>query len=272
VGDLRESYAPGWAEDALAMMSRRTAESRAGFFLPFLETGMRILDVGCGPGTITLGLANAVAPGGTCVGVDLASSQVELARAAATGGGVGNVAFEVSSAYALPFPDRSFDAAFSHALFEHLARPADALAELRRVLRPGGVAGICSSDWEGAVIEPRTDDVDAALECHFRLRRRAGGDPFAGGRLPALVEAAGFVEVRASTRHEIDMPYRDFARYVGTRIAAAAAEAAEPERSELLPGVEAARRWEEQAGGVITQPWTAVTAQNGRNASSPSRR
>jgi SAM-dependent methyltransferase len=240
------------------MMSRRTAESRASFFLPLLEPGMRVLDVGCGPGTITLGLAEAVLPGGACVGVDLEPSQVALARA--TAAGAGNVAFEVASIYALPFADETFDAVFSHALFEHLARPLDALAELRRVLRHGGVAGVCSSDWGGAVIEPRTDDVETALRCHLRLRRKAGGDPYTGGRLPALVESAGFADAHASTQHEVDMPYRDFARYIGARIEAAARDAAGPERSELLLGAAAARRWEQHEGGVITQPWTAVTA------------
>jgi SAM-dependent methyltransferase len=258
VGDLRESYAPGWDDDALAMMSRRTAQGRAAFFLPLLAPGMGVLDVGCGPGTITLGIAEAVLPGGTCIGVDLEASQVERARA--TAAGVDNVEFEVASIYALPFAEESFDAVFSHALFEHLARPADALAEIRRVLRRGGVAGICSSDWDGAVIDPRTDDVETALRCHFRLRREAGGDPFAGGRLSALVASAGFADVRSSTQHEMDMPYPDFARYIATRIEAAARVAPAPERPELLLGAEAARRWEQLEDGRITQPWTAVTA------------
>jgi SAM-dependent methyltransferase len=252
VGD---GYAPGFADDALAMLTRRTAATRAAFFLPLLEPGMRLLDVGCGPGTITLGLAQAVAPG-ACAGIDVELSQVELARAAAAREGVENVTFEAASAYALPFADGSFDAAFSHALFEHLARPADVLAELRRVVRPGGVIGVCCSDWGDAAVDPRTDDVELALECHLALRRRAGGDPFAGARLEGWVEAAGFHEVQARTRHEVDMPYRDFARYIGARIAAAVEDADGAERERLRAGAEAARRWAGYDGGRLTQPWT----------------
>ncbi len=256
---LGDGYAPGFADDALAMLTRRTAATRAAFFLPSLAPGMRLLDVGCGPGTITLGLAQAVAPG-ACIGIDVEPSQVALARAAAAREGVGNVAFEVASAYALPFADGSFDAAFSHALFEHLARPADVLAELRRVVRPGGVIGVCCSDWGDAAVDPRTPDVELALACHLALRRRAGGDPFAGAQLEGWVAAAGFHDVSARTRHEVDMSYRDFARYIGARIAAAVKDADGAERERLLAGADAARRWEAYNGGRLTQPWTAVTA------------
>jgi SAM-dependent methyltransferase len=257
---LADSYAPGWADDAVAMMACRTAASRAAFILPFLEPGMRVLDVGCGPGTITLGLARAVAPGGRCAGIDMAASQIELARVAAQAAATENVTFEAGSAYALPFADESLDVVHSHAMFEHLARPAAALAEIRRVLRPGGVVGICSSDWAGAVIEPRTDDVEVALRCHLELRRQAGGDPFAGGRLPVWIEAAGFVDLHASLQHEVEMSYAAFGRYVGTRIEAAAREAPEAERAALLEGAAAAARWAQHEGGSLSQPWTAVTA------------
>jgi ubiquinone/menaquinone biosynthesis C-methylase UbiE len=260
--DAVDGYAPGFADDAMAMMSSRTAESRVDFFLPSLAPGMRVLDAGCGPGTITLGLARAVSPGGRCVGVDREASQIEQGRMAATGAEVTGVTFEQASIYALPFPDGSFDAVLSHAVFEHLARPQAGLAELRRVLRPGGVLGVCSSDWDGACIEPGGDDVALALRCHLRLRREAGGDPHAGARLPAWVEAAGFGELEVVRRHHVDMEYRTYARYIGSRIEAAACEAANDERDELLAGAAAAERWALGGDGRLSLPWTAVLARS----------
>jgi SAM-dependent methyltransferase len=259
--DSLDGYAPGYSQDALEMMASRTAEGRAAFFLSSLSPGMRVLDAGCGPGTITRGLARAVMPGGSCIGVDVEASQIELARAHADATH-GNLTFEAASIYRLPFPGGSFDAVLSHAVFEHLARPQAALAELRRVLRPGGLLGICSSDWGDAQIEPRGDDVDLALRCHLLLRRRAGGDPYAGARLPGLIEAAGFRELEVTREHRVDMPYRTFARYIGARIEAAAREASDDERGELLAGAAAAARWAEREDGHLSQPWTSVLARN----------
>jgi SAM-dependent methyltransferase len=124
----------------------RTASQEAAFFLPFLRPGMRVLDLGCGPGSITLGLAEAVAPGET-VGVDVQPSQVAQAQALSASRGVMNVRFEVADVYRLPFPDGSFDAVFAHAVLMHLREPVRALLEVRRVLRPGGIAGVRDSDW-----------------------------------------------------------------------------------------------------------------------------
>jgi ubiquinone/menaquinone biosynthesis C-methylase UbiE len=258
--DTMEGYAPGFAEDAISMMASRTAESRVAFFLRALAPGMRVLDAGCGPGAITLGLARSVSPRGSCVGVDREPSQIVLAHEAAARAGLSGVAFEVASIYDLPFADGSFDGVLSHAVFEHLARPAAALGELRRVLRSGGVLGVCSSDWGGAKIEPRGEDVELALRCHLLLRRKAGGDPYAGEWLPAAVEAAGFVDADVTREHHVDMSYRAFARYIGWRIEAAARESLARERHELLAGAEAARRWAQGEDGHLSQPWTAVLA------------
>jgi ubiquinone/menaquinone biosynthesis C-methylase UbiE len=122
-------------------MAHRTAESHAGFLLPHLRPGMRLLDCGCGPGTITEGLAAAVAPGPT-VGVDADPS--EAARAA--GRGIPGATFTACDATALPFPDGAFDAVHARALLEHLRRPEDAVAEMRRVPAPGGVIGVATPD------------------------------------------------------------------------------------------------------------------------------
>src|SRR3712207_2477179 len=95
---------------AITFLTVRTAEREGAFFLPYLRPGMRVLDVGCGPGTITVGLAAAVAPG-EVVGVDRASRALEQARALAAERGVANVRFETADLHALPFPDAAFDAA-----------------------------------------------------------------------------------------------------------------------------------------------------------------
>src|SRR5215831_17864683 len=128
----------------------RSSRRNAAFFLPHLRPGMSIVDVGCGPGAITIGLAEAVAPGAV-IGVDLDQDQVSRAEALAAERGVANVQFQVGSVYELPFADSSLDAAFAHTLFMHLDKPAAAAAEVLRVLKPGGVLGVSERMEQGTV-------------------------------------------------------------------------------------------------------------------------
>src|SRR5688500_8965794 len=100
-------------------LGRRTAAVAAAFLLPHLQSGMRVLDCGCGPGSITLGLAKVVAPG-EVVGVDPRDSRLDMARAAAIAEGIGNARFEEGAIHALPFADGTFDAALVHAVMEHI--------------------------------------------------------------------------------------------------------------------------------------------------------
>ena len=110
----------------------REAARQAAFILPHLRSGMTLLDCGCGPGTITLGLAEAVAPG-EVVGIDLEPGMVELANGFAKERSITNARFEVADIGSLPFPNDSFDAAFSCAVLEHVADPLQALREIHRV-------------------------------------------------------------------------------------------------------------------------------------------
>jgi ubiquinone/menaquinone biosynthesis C-methylase UbiE len=172
--------------------ARRSAARNAAFFLPHLRPGMTLLDAGCGPGSITLGLAEAVAPG-TATGIDASTEPIEAASALAAERGVANVRFDVGDIHALPFEDASFDAAFVHAVLQHLPDPPAALRELRRVLKSGAVIGIADADLEsGYMIHPRTPALDAALDLTVRLRVAGGGSPEAGRHLREWLDAAGF--------------------------------------------------------------------------------
>lgn len=256
-----ERYAPGWTDDALAMLSRRTAEDRCASVLSHLAHGMHVLDVGCGPGTITIGLAGAVGPTGCVVGIDRQSSQVDLARRAARAAGSGNARFLLGSVYEIPLADDAVDVVVAHALFEHLADPARALVELRRVVRGGGLVALTSSDWSGARLDPWDRHVDLALRAYLRLRRRAGGDPDRGRRLEVLARDAGLADVRAGRHHRVDMGYEELAHYVRVRIeAAVVAAATDADETALRRAAEAAACWASSGPGTFEQCWVEVMA------------
>jgi ubiquinone/menaquinone biosynthesis C-methylase UbiE len=184
-----------------AELAARTASRDAAFFLPHLRPGMRLLDVGCGPGSITLGLAEAVKPG-EVVGIDIQAEQVERARSLAVSRHAENLRFEAASIYALPFPDRCFDAAFANGVVMHLAEPVRALAELRRVLRPGGVAGVRDPDFGTSVYAPLTPQLERFLALRVRVRQHNGSDPFRPRHYRRLLLEAGFMRAEAGASVE----------------------------------------------------------------------
>jgi len=121
------------------------------------------------------------------------------------------------------------------------------LAELRRVLRPGGLLAVSSSDWSSAVVEPRTADVDAALWAYWRQRRLAGTDPNAGRALGGHLRAAGFAVLAERSAGRVDMTYTGLALYLRDRLTDAA-------------GARAAARWADAGPGEFTQCWVDVVA------------
>ena len=129
-----DTYTHGHAEPVLQSHRWRTAENSAAYLLPFLRPGLDLLDVGCGPGTITVDLAALVAPG-RAVGLDLASQPLAEARAAAERAGA-DVTFQVGDVYALTAPENCFDVVHAHQVLQHLTDPVAALREMARVCRP----------------------------------------------------------------------------------------------------------------------------------------
>jgi ubiquinone/menaquinone biosynthesis C-methylase UbiE len=197
----REQYTMGYGPAATAMMAVRTAQSHAAFFLPNLKRGMTVLDCGCGPGTITIGFAELVAPG-QVVGTEIEDSHVSLARENAAKRNVSNTRFEVADIYALPFESGSFDAVFISAVLGNLREPVRGLRETHRVLKPGGVIGIKEFDDGGILVHPLDPPLKRYYELYWRLRSENGHDPQGGRKVGTLLAEAGFSDVKMSACYE----------------------------------------------------------------------
>jgi SAM-dependent methyltransferase len=191
--------------------AQRSARQQAAFILPFLTTGLELLDVGCGPGSITLGLARSVAPG-RVVGIDHDGEHVSQARALAAETGVDNAGFEVGDALALPIEDDRFDVAFENDLFVHLAsRAPDAALEIRRVLKPGGLFAARDAVADAALWGNGSAGIGEFDRLFFRWQAARGSDISLGRQLPGILEGAGFETIAISvsadtraTRAEVD--------------------------------------------------------------------
>lgn len=155
--------------------------------------GDRILDVGCGTGEDASMLAEHVGPDGEVVGVDNSEAMVETARERASD--VPTVRFAVDDALDLSFPDDAFDAARADRVLQHLAAPAEAYAELRRVTRPGGRVGVSDPDWETALLDTPGEYSEQFLSRDHAPPR----NPTAGRRLYRLAKEAGLVDVDVDT-------------------------------------------------------------------------
>lgn len=197
----RENYTMGYGPAAIALMGRRTAQSHAGFFLPYLKGGMTLLDCGCGPGTITLGFAELVAPG-VAVGTDIEPSQMALATENATARKVANARFEVADIYALPFEDASFDAVFMSAVLGNLREPTRGLREAYRVLKPGGVIAVKEFDHGGDIVYPLEPAMAKYDELYRRLRSEYGHSGEVGRTIGALLLETSFSDLEMSASFE----------------------------------------------------------------------
>lgn len=192
-----EVYTHGHHESVLRSHAWRTAENSCGYLLASLHGGLDLLDVGCGPGTITTDLARLVAPG-CAVGLDRSSGVLAQAHAHAVERQV-SVEFCSGDVYQLPFPDAAFDVIHAHQVLQHLAEPVRALTEMRRVLRPAGVLAVRDSDYACFAWVPADPLLTRWLALYREIARRNGGEPDAGRFLKAWARAAGFRDVRATS-------------------------------------------------------------------------
>jgi len=266
-GARRVVYTHGHHESVLRSHAWRTAENSAGYLLHRLEAGSRILDVGSGPGTITLDLARRVRPG-EVIGVDASAEVVAQANGLAGSEGVRNVRFQTGDAYALEFADDSFDVVHAHQVLQHLGRPVDALREWRRVLKPGGLLAVRDVDYGGVILEPPLPGLTRWLELYHSVASWNGGEPDSGRKLMRWVREAGFRDIEASGSvwvfaTELDREWwgGSWARRVTeSAFAAHAIESGHADAAELESIAEAWRSWVADPDGWLLMPHGEVLA------------
>lgn len=196
-----QPYLHGYEAWTREWMAKRTAKRELAFLVPHLRTGMNVIDCGCGPGSITIGVAELVAPG-QVVGIDIEPRQVKAAQAHAAEKGVSNLRFQSGSITALPFPDASFDVAVAHFVIEHLRDPMPALREMRRVLKPGGVAAIKDPYYPAFTFRPRLPELERVEELLAKVRARMGASSAYAADLRARLLEAGFARTQAEAGTE----------------------------------------------------------------------
>jgi ubiquinone/menaquinone biosynthesis C-methylase UbiE len=186
------AYTHGHHESVLRSHTWRTAQNSAAYLLGHLDESMSLLDVGCGPGTITADLAGRVR---RVTGIDASAEVVALAGQDAPA----NVSFQVADVHAMPFGDGAFDVVHAHQVLQHVADPVRALREMHRVCRPGGIVAVRDSDYRAFAWYPELPELDAWLALYLRVARHNGGAPDAGRKLLSWAQQAGFTGITATT-------------------------------------------------------------------------
>ncbi len=190
-------YTMGFGEEMVQILNRYTARTHAAHLLPHLKPGLRLLDFGCGPGSISVGLAKAVEPG-EMHGVDMEESQVELARAVAKAGGCDNAIFHVGDVTALPFDDDFFDVAHCHNVLMHVPDTQAVLGEVKRVLKPGGIVSSREMICQSSFTHPDYGTIRNAWDMFADLLTADDAHPEMGKDMKTHFVHAGFEDVQVS--------------------------------------------------------------------------
>jgi ubiquinone/menaquinone biosynthesis C-methylase UbiE len=254
-------YTHGHHESVLRSHRWRTVHNSAAYLLPHLHSGMTLLDVGCGPGTITADFAALVAPG-QATALEHTADALALAEEELSRRGVSNVTFATGDVHALDFADDTFDVVHAHQVLQHVTDPAQALREMRRVCKPDGLVAARDGDYDGFSWHPRLPELDEWHALYFELATRNGGDPRAGARLLHYAQAAGFTDITASssTWCFATPTDREFwggmwaERILESRVAGQAMDAGLAGRADLERMAEGWRRWVAAPDG-----WLSVT-------------
>lgn len=260
MSELRNTYLHGHHDSVLRSHRWRTVGNSAAYLIPHLHPGQQVLDIGCGPGTITIDLARRVAPG-SVVSVDNEPAPLAEAQAHAEAQNAENVALIVGDAYQLDYPDDTFDVVHAHQVLQHLTEPVTALREMRRVCRPDGVVAARDADYAAMTWYPPDPRLDRWREVYQRVARSNRTEPDAGRRLLSWARAAGFDAITPSASAWCYATPEDRAwwgglwaeRITSSALAAQAVDRHLATRTDLAEMADGWRQWSEQDDG-----WFAI--------------
>ena len=247
-----DTYTHGHAESVLRSHTWRTIANSARYVEPWLVPGAVVLDIGCGPGTISTEMATRVTPG-RVIAIDVSSDVVAKAAAHAAAAGVANIEFRVGDGYALDLPDASVDVVHAHQVLQHVSDPVAMLREMRRVCRPDGVVAVRDADYAAMAWYPEIPEIAAWLDGYRKVARHNEAEPDAGRHLVAWANAAGFDSVTPSADTWCFATPDDRAwwgglwadRVIGSSLADQAVEYDIATRDDLMAWSDAFRRWAE---------------------------
>lgn len=196
-----ECYSGGYSPLIIDQFKQRAFAKQGAFLLPYLTAGSAVLDCGCGPGSMTLDIAELVSPG-FASGIDSSPIQIEQALLLQKQRAVENAGFGVGSAYRLPYADERFDVVFAHAVLYHLQQPERALAEFRRVLKPGGLVALRDACHSGDMMMPLSADLTAVWDVIDKVFTHQGGNIHFGYQHKQLLLAQGFHDIVVSCSYD----------------------------------------------------------------------
>ncbi|KAE8389658.1 S-adenosyl-L-methionine-dependent methyltransferase [Aspergillus alliaceus] len=182
-------YTTDHSASVLQTHNWRTACNSAAYLLPYIIPTSKILDIGCGPGSITLDFARR-AHQGHVTGIEYVSDPLDQARGLAASQGVTNIEFRVGDIHSLEFPDNTFDIVHVHQVLQHIADPVKALREMRRVTKPGGI--VAARESAAMTWYPENKGIEAWLDITTRMAKAMGGNPHPGRSIHVWAEEAGF--------------------------------------------------------------------------------
>ena len=190
-----DRYTHGHHASVVGAHATRTIANSAAYLQDFLVPGASLLDVGCGPGSITAEFAERLGPGGSVLGIDASAAVIELASQTYASS---TAQFEVMDLYQIDAADDTFDIVHAHQVLQHVSDPVTALKEMARVAKPGGIVAVRDADYDGMHWAPRSPGLESWLQVYRDVAYRNDAEPDAGRHLLRWARQAGLSDVAPS--------------------------------------------------------------------------